>query len=138
MCFTATILVWHALPVSLSLVLQTFTVIRIWSAWNSAIKVSHVWSMQNFTVDQCGPVHITMGDGGNIEGVCKCPALLHLDLRLPGSAPPSLPTSTPQALTLLHSSSERSTHTLITHVQLSCSCWGQVVSWLCSFLTLDC
>jgi len=32
--------------------------------------------MQNFTVDQCGPVHITMGDGGNIEGVCKCLALL--------------------------------------------------------------
>lgn len=25
----------------------------------------------NFTVDQCGPVHITMGDGGNIEGVYK-------------------------------------------------------------------
>lgn len=27
--------------------------------------------LQNFTVDECGPVHITMGDGGNIEGVCK-------------------------------------------------------------------
>lgn len=27
--------------------------------------------MQNFTVDECGPVHIVMGDGGNIEGVCK-------------------------------------------------------------------
>ena len=27
--------------------------------------------MQNFTVNQCGAVHITMGDGGNIEGVCK-------------------------------------------------------------------
>ncbi|DBA81199.1 TPA: hypothetical protein ACH3X2_007015 [Trebouxia sp. C0005] len=25
----------------------------------------------NFTVDECGPVHITMGDGGNIEGLYK-------------------------------------------------------------------
>ena len=28
-------------------------------------------TMQNFNVDQCGAVHITMGDGGNIEGLCK-------------------------------------------------------------------
>ena len=27
--------------------------------------------MQNFTINQCGAVHLTMGDGGNIEGVCK-------------------------------------------------------------------
>lgn len=32
--------------------------------------------LQNFTVDPCGPVHITMGDGGNIEGVCEFPVLL--------------------------------------------------------------
>ena len=25
----------------------------------------------NYTVDQCGPVHITMGDGGNVEGLYK-------------------------------------------------------------------
>ncbi len=105
MCCTATNPVWHALPVSLSLVLQTFTAIRIWSAWKAARKVSHVWLMQNFTVDQCGPVHITMGDGGNIEGVCKCLALLYLDLPLPCSSPPPSPTSAPQALKLLHGSS---------------------------------
>ena len=29
--------------------------------------------MQNFTVNECGPVHITMGDGGNIEGLSKLP-----------------------------------------------------------------
>ena len=27
--------------------------------------------MQNFTVNPCGAVHITMGDGGNIEGLSK-------------------------------------------------------------------
>ena len=37
-----------------------------------------VAALQNFTVDQCGPVHITMGDGGNIEGVCERSALLLL------------------------------------------------------------
>ncbi len=61
----------------------TFAVIRVCSAWKAASKLSHVWMMQNFTVDQCGPVHITMGDGGNIEGVCKCLALLYLNLPLP-------------------------------------------------------
>lgn len=35
-------------------------------------KLIVVLSVQNFTVDECGPVHITMGDGGNIEGLCKC------------------------------------------------------------------
>ena len=28
-------------------------------------------AVQNFTVDKCGPVHIIIGDGGNIEGVCE-------------------------------------------------------------------
>lgn len=28
--------------------------------------------LQNFTVDQCGPVHITMGDGGNIGTPVYC------------------------------------------------------------------
>ncbi len=27
--------------------------------------------VQKFAVDECGPVHIIIGDGGNIEGVCK-------------------------------------------------------------------
>lgn len=27
--------------------------------------------VQNFTVTDCGAVHITMGDGGNIEGLCR-------------------------------------------------------------------
>ena len=31
--------------------------------------------LQNFKVDKCGPVHIIIGDGGNIEGVCKPSAL---------------------------------------------------------------
>lgn len=35
-----------------------------------ANKISSIM-VQNFTVNQCGPVHITMGDGGNIEGLCK-------------------------------------------------------------------
>ena len=29
--------------------------------------------MQNFTVNECGPVHLTMGDGGNIEGLSASP-----------------------------------------------------------------
>ncbi len=27
--------------------------------------------LQNFTVNECGAVHITMGDGGNIEGLSE-------------------------------------------------------------------
>ena len=27
--------------------------------------------LQNYTVDECGTVHIVIGDGGNIEGLCK-------------------------------------------------------------------
>lgn len=30
--------------------------------------------LQNYTVDDCGIVHIVVGDGGNIEGLCKPPA----------------------------------------------------------------
>ena len=44
-------------------------------------KLIMVPCMQNFTVNECGAVHITMGDGGNIEGLCKLlvssPKLLH-------------------------------------------------------------
>ena len=40
--------------------------------------LTYIDALQNFTVDQCGPVHITMGDGGNIEGVCEYSALLLL------------------------------------------------------------
>ncbi len=29
------------------------------------------FALQNFIRDDCGPVHIIIGDGGNIEGVCK-------------------------------------------------------------------
>ena len=29
------------------------------------------WLLQNYTVNECGAVHITMGDGGNIEGLYK-------------------------------------------------------------------
>ena len=28
--------------------------------------------MQNYTVDPCGPVYVTIGDGGNIEGLVSC------------------------------------------------------------------
>ncbi len=34
-------------------------------------KLIVVPCVQNFTVNECGAVHITMGDGGNIEGLCK-------------------------------------------------------------------
>ena len=30
-----------------------------------------VCMVQNFTVNECGPVHITIGDGGNIEGLSE-------------------------------------------------------------------
>ena len=40
--------------------------------------------VQKFAVDECGPVHIIIGDGGNIEGVCKptasCLCLCHSKL----------------------------------------------------------
>ena len=42
--------------------------------------------VQKFAVDECGPVHIIIGDGGNIEGVCKpttsCLCLCHSKLPL--------------------------------------------------------
>ena len=42
--------------------------------------------VQKFAVDECGPVHIIIGDGGNIEGVCKptasCLCLCHSKLLL--------------------------------------------------------
>ena len=35
------------------------------------------WAVQNFTVNECGPVHITMGDGGNIEGLSELSQILN-------------------------------------------------------------
>ncbi len=72
------------------------------SACKLVSELSRVWLTQNFTVDQCGPVHITMGDGGNIEGVCKYLVLLYLYLPLPClSLPPDLHSPCPQTAAYL-------------------------------------
>ena len=42
------------------------------SSVNTSYSADHgCLGAQNFTVNECGAVHITMGDGGNIEGLCE-------------------------------------------------------------------
>ena len=41
--------------------------------WHQPVPQVHAyerWDPQlNYTYNECGPVHITIGDGGNVEGV---------------------------------------------------------------------
>lgn len=46
--------------------------LRVHEGHACAVRQMLAAGLQNFQLNECGPVNIIIGDGGNIEGVCKC------------------------------------------------------------------
>ena len=42
------------------------------------LQPKHRLWVQNYTRDPCGIVHLVIGDGGNIEGLCKSNLPMHI------------------------------------------------------------
>ena len=42
------------------------------------LQSEHRLWVQNYTRDPCGIVHLVIGDGGNIEGLCKSHLPMHI------------------------------------------------------------